>query len=105
MNQGTFLTAMGIINTLTDICCTLLPAFVVAKLQMPVRQKITVTSVFLGGIIAIIASILRIYYVLHRTETQDNVWMYFSTVLSGLFEVAIGLVILPHLTNIQLQLN
>lgn len=66
-----FLTVAGLINTLTDFCCTLLPAFVVIRLQMPLRQKLAVASVFLFGVVVNVASALRIYYSFVQTKSGD----------------------------------
>lgn len=81
----------GLINTITDFCCTLLPAFVVIKLQLPMRQKIAVASIFLCGISVNVASALRIYYGFVEATTYDTFYM-LGPFVAGAFEIGLGVV-------------
>ena len=74
-NLSMFFLASGCINTITDILCTMLPALIVAKLQLPTKRKIGVASVFLVGIVVNIASILRIYYSFVQARTGDGMYL------------------------------
>lgn len=94
LKQGDLLLGLGIVSTLTDAFATLLPASIVINLQMPNRQKIAVTSVFMVGITVNICSILRIYYVSVRAKDGDS-WNYYTTLLPGIFEMGLGNVRYP----------
>lgn len=81
----------GLINTITDFCCTVLPAFVVVKLQLPKKQKIAVASVFLCGVIVNVASALRIYLGYVQSMRNDS-WDMLGPLVSGCFEIGLGVV-------------
>ena len=83
--------AAGVINAITDLCCTLLPAFVVIKLQMPWRQKLAVASVFLAGILVNIGSAMRIYFSVQQAISGDT-WRFMGPNISGAFEIGLGAV-------------
>ena len=90
-NSNAFLMIAGLINTIMDFCCTLLPAFVVIRLQMPKKEKFAISSVFLAGIVVNVASILRIYYGVVQARTKDS-WYFFATNIAGDFEIGLGMV-------------
>lgn len=90
-NTSIFIAIVGIINTLTDFLCTILPAFIVFKLQMPLRKRLGISSLFLVGILVNIASVLRIYYLYYENETSDSWNSLPSSVCSNL-ELGLGLV-------------
>ena len=81
----------GLINVITDICCTILPAFVVIRLQMPLKEKIAIASVFLAGIMVNAASVLRIYFSVVQAKSGDS-WHLTSTNIACDFEIALGMV-------------
>lgn len=85
----------GIINTMTDLCCTLLPASIVLQLQMPVRQRVAIASLFLLGLSVNIASALRIYYSFHQFIT-DDMWDMMQPYIAGNTEIGLGLVTSPR---------
>lgn len=84
----------GIISTITDFACTILPALIVWNLQMPRRQRIAVASVFLIGVTVNVASVLRIYYAWYQYQTQD-MWDIMGSYISGNSEIGLGLVSIP----------
>jgi hypothetical protein len=50
------------LNILTDVAIISLPISIVLKLQMPLKQKLGVASMFALGFFVVIASIIRAYY-------------------------------------------
>lgn len=62
------------------------------KLQMPFRQKVGVASVFLLGIFVNVASVLRIYFAIHRSSSGDSTWGLIRSVIAATFETGLGLV-------------
>lgn len=83
--------ASGVLNTITDFGCTVLPAIIVMKLHMPWRQKAAVASLFLLGVSVNIASALRLYYVYIQFKAgarSEKV----SYVIAGAVEIGLGLV-------------
>ena len=81
----------GLINTITDFCCTLLPAFVVIKLQMPLKEKLAIASVFIAGTMVSAASALRIYFGVVQAKSGDS-WYFLGTNIAGDFEIGLGMV-------------
>lgn len=81
----------GLINTATDIACTLFPILIVLRLEMPLRRRIGVASVFVVGFSANIASCLRIYYAYREGYTGD-VWNQMQSFIAGNSEIGLGLV-------------
>lgn len=83
--------ATGSINTITDLLCTLVPVFIVLKLQIPLRKRWGVASLFLTGIFVNVASALRIYYFNRTTETKDT-WGEYQASICATLELGLGLV-------------
>lgn len=90
-NTDIFLFITGVINTLTDFLCTVLPAFIVFKLHMPFHKRMSVASLFLVGISVNLASALRIYYLYDEAQTSDTWNLLPSSVCSNV-EIGLGLV-------------
>lgn len=88
---GYFLLIAGLINTATDFACTLLPILIVSQLHMSVRQRFAVSSVFLVGFVANVASCLRIYYAFRETESGD-IWNQMQPSIASNSELGLGLV-------------
>lgn len=91
LNTGLFLSIAGIINTATDVLCTLLPALIVFKLQMPFRKRVSVASLFLVGIFVNVASALRIYFLFYQYENHDA-WNFMQSSICSNLEIGLGLV-------------
>lgn len=51
VNTFLYIMIAGPIYTSTDFCCTVLPASIVLKLHMPLRQRLEVSSLFLVGVV------------------------------------------------------
>lgn len=90
-NVTLFVTISGLINTVTDIACTLLPIFVVLRLRMPPRRRLAAAGVFVIGILANVASCLRIYFAFYAYET-GGVWNQFQAAIAGNSELGLGVV-------------
>lgn len=89
---GYFLMIAGLINTVTDIACTLIPISVVLRLEMPLRQRFGVASVFLLGFIVNVASCLRIYYAYHQEIWGGDIWNQMQPFIASNSEIGLGLV-------------
>lgn len=91
-NTDIFLFACGIINTLTDFLCTVMPAFIILKLHMPFRKRMGVASLFFIGIIVNVASALRIYFLANEVETGSDTWNTLPPAVCSNLELGLGLV-------------
>ncbi|MCJ1262841.1 hypothetical protein MMC22_002711 [Lobaria immixta] len=66
--------AASIINSVCDFIILLLPQGVIWKLQMPIRRKLGISAIFLIGLLACIASIMRLYYSIRVLQTGDDTY-------------------------------
>ena len=90
INQKGFQLSISIIGTATDFLATVVPAFIVARLQMPLQQKIGVASIFLVGVTVNIASVLRIIYAQNQVGSMDPTWYIYQPVIACDFELGLG---------------
>ncbi|KAI1117614.1 hypothetical protein F5Y14DRAFT_448070 [Nemania sp. NC0429] len=61
-------------NVVSDITIFLTPIAALSKLQLAVKKKLRAATVFAVGILAIVASVLRLYYGLWLFWTIDITW-------------------------------
>ncbi|KAI4117186.1 MAG: hypothetical protein LQ345_002537, partial [Seirophora villosa] len=61
-------------NVLADIYLLIIPIAAVAKLHMPLRQKLGVSAVFFAGMLACLSGILALYYRTQLLSTRDITW-------------------------------
>ncbi|KAF2011092.1 hypothetical protein BU24DRAFT_427301 [Aaosphaeria arxii CBS 175.79] len=66
--------ATSAINILSDFTILFLPLLSISRLQLPLKKKIGVSTVFAIGLFACIASILRLYYSVKLSQTHDITW-------------------------------
>ncbi|KAH8722686.1 hypothetical protein GQ44DRAFT_774714 [Phaeosphaeriaceae sp. PMI808] len=64
----------GAMNVAADVIMVLLPLPVIVKLQMPLSKKIALSAVFATGLLALICSILSVYYRVQISYGDDPVW-------------------------------
>ncbi|KAL9018279.1 MAG: hypothetical protein Q9185_004382 [Variospora sp. 1 TL-2023] len=62
------------LNVFADIYLLIIPIAAVAKLHMPLRQKLGVSAVFLTGMLACLSGILALYYRTQLLATRDITW-------------------------------
>ncbi|KAH8881991.1 hypothetical protein GQ53DRAFT_886317 [Thozetella sp. PMI_491] len=79
--RQTFFEANGIINIIQDILIYLLPIPMMWHLQIPRRQKIAVTALFMVGFVSVAAGCVRYYYVL-KLANEADIWFYFAASLN-----------------------
>ncbi|KAL8855885.1 MAG: hypothetical protein Q9178_007505 [Gyalolechia marmorata] len=73
MPIGTLIFAYELMNCCIDICMLCLPIYMIRKLQLPRRKKVTVSGVFLLGGFVCITSVARMAYVFDpRTGAPRN---------------------------------
>ncbi|KAF4627474.1 hypothetical protein G7Y89_g10675 [Cudoniella acicularis] len=90
--------ATSIINIISDWSALILPLVVIRKLKMDMQKKLGVMAIFAVGLLACIASIVRLIYSIQLTNSADETWaidpvgiwafIEFATViLSGCFPI------------------
>jgi hypothetical protein len=64
----------GAMNVLADVIITLLPIPIIAKLHIPLHRKIAISLIFATGLLALICSVLAVYYRILISEGHDGTW-------------------------------
>ncbi|KAH7085478.1 hypothetical protein BKA63DRAFT_18643 [Paraphoma chrysanthemicola] len=90
-NEGAEIVANGIISTVQDFVAASLPALLCWKLQMRLRQKIALYSVFAVSYLAVVLGALRTYSCYHLFfQTYDVTWAACDVWLWSLLEIHVG---------------
>ncbi|RDW58088.1 hypothetical protein BP6252_13499 [Coleophoma cylindrospora] len=92
INQGASLLVAGIVNTLTDFICVVLPIRTVWHLQLHTRQMLIVVTLFGLGFISCIAGCVRTYYMYLVLKTWDTTWASFPVWVSAAVELYVGII-------------
>ncbi|KAJ4983180.1 integral membrane protein [Stagonosporopsis vannaccii] len=75
VNRGAIYISTAIIGIVTDVILLCLPIPTIWKLQMPLKQKIGLTGMFIIGSITIVTSIIRLLVLLPALTTMDQTWV------------------------------
>ncbi|KAK9422143.1 putative Integral membrane protein [Seiridium unicorne] len=92
INQLAFYRWLGIPNAIHDVSMLIVPAPAIWKLQMPRKQKIALTGVFLLGSIGCIASFIRVTLFFEVDAFSDNTWVSIQLMSWALAEPGIILI-------------
>lgn len=92
-NEGAAMLAAGIVSTVQDVVCALLPNFIYWKASIPLRQKVALMAIFATAYGAAAFGALRTYatYVLFF-ETYDVSWQLWEIWNWTLLELHIGVI-------------
>ncbi|KAL8704731.1 MAG: hypothetical protein Q9201_002115 [Fulgogasparrea decipioides] len=86
--------ATGVMNVLSDLYLLILPVRETMRLHNTLRKRIGVLAVFMTGLMALIASILGLYYRIRVNTMLDNTWNVMPVYLSITIEMTCGIAIL-----------
>ncbi|KAH6616245.1 hypothetical protein C7974DRAFT_441811 [Boeremia exigua] len=75
VNVGAIYISTAVIGIATDIILLGLPIPMIWKLQMPLKQKIGLTGMFIIGSITIVTSIIRLIVLLPSLTSVDQTWL------------------------------
>ncbi|KAF2443340.1 hypothetical protein P171DRAFT_389472 [Karstenula rhodostoma CBS 690.94] len=93
IDSAAFWVANAVINVSTDVIVLALPIHEVAKLQLKLRDKIMLHSVFLLGGFVTVTSILRITAVANSVHNlQDQTWGFIRRGVWTLIEANLGII-------------
>ncbi|KAM5344028.1 hypothetical protein ACJ41O_012565 [Fusarium nematophilum] len=76
----------------TDFSCAILPGFMVYKANMKMSTKISITIVLGLGLLASIATLVRLPYVKYYTRLDNYLYNVANIVLWSIFESGIGII-------------
>ncbi|KAF2022287.1 hypothetical protein BU24DRAFT_439026 [Aaosphaeria arxii CBS 175.79] len=93
MDEGVVTLIAGILNCIADLFCTILPIPLVARLEMPQRQRIAVVILFSFGFIVTIAGIVRTWYIYKSLiEEYDITWYSYPLWIAAAVEIDLGVI-------------
>ncbi|CAI6336000.1 unnamed protein product [Periconia digitata] len=93
MDEGKATLCIGIINCVADFTCTILPIPLVARLQMPRRQRIAVIVLFGLGFIVTIAGAVRTWYIYMSLILEyDQTWYAYPLWIAAAVEIDLGVI-------------
>jgi hypothetical protein len=93
LNEGTVTLVAGIFNIVNDLLCAIIPIPLVMRLQMPLRQRISVSVLFGLGFVVIVAAIVRTYYIWKGLMASwDETWYAYPLWICAAVEIDVGVV-------------
>lgn len=81
------------VNVVSDTVIFILPQSVIWRLQMPTRQKIAISLMFLIAILAIASASIRLYYSVKLSTSTDTTWYTWNMGVWGLVEMDFGIIV------------
>ncbi|KAI9830791.1 MAG: hypothetical protein M1826_004425 [Phylliscum demangeonii] len=84
--------ATAIVNVVSDFYILVLPLPSIWHLQIPLRRRLGLISVFSAGLFACVSSILRLYATVKSPNSPDQLWSVVPIQLWTLAEINVGLI-------------
>lgn len=82
----------GIVSAINDFMVLALPIPIVWKLQLPIKQRIAVISIFSISFLACISGIIRVVYSSRYVRSYDLPWDSYAMGLAAGVELNLGVV-------------
>ncbi|KAK4668227.1 uncharacterized protein QC764_706060 [Podospora pseudoanserina] len=94
INQGLHVIVASIINTILDFLIVFVPVKMVLGIQLPLPQRLTILSLFAGGLLVCIAGSVRTYltWVMVTSPDGDITWRLYDTRFPGAVELFLGII-------------
>jgi hypothetical protein len=93
LNEGAVTLVAGILNIVNDLLCAIIPIPLVMRLQMPLRQRISVSLLFGLGFVVIVAGTVRTYYIWKGLmASYDETWYAYPLWICAAVEIDVGVV-------------
>ena len=93
LDEGKVLLGSGVINCFSDLLTTVLPIPIVARLQMPRRQRFGVCVLLCLGFIVTIAGITRTYFIWKSLIAQyDETWWAYPLWIAAAVEIDLAVI-------------
>ncbi|KAH7126850.1 hypothetical protein B0J11DRAFT_287720 [Dendryphion nanum] len=112
LDEGIATMFAGVTNCIADLACTVVPIPLVARLEMPFRQRVAIIFLFSLGFIVTIAGIVRTWFVYKALILEyDTTWYSYPLWIAAAVEIDIGVicasapVLKPLLSKISLNLS
>lgn len=95
LNEENLIIAASIISIVNDFFVVSLPIPILWKLQMPVRQRILVTTLFAMGFLICAVGIVKAVYIYRIGQTYDKTWETHPILICCASELDVGIVCHP----------
>lgn len=82
----------GILATITDFMVLVVPIPIVWQLQLPIKQRVAVISIFSVSFFACISGIIRAVYMAVYARSHDQLWDSYAMGLTAGLELNLGIV-------------
>jgi hypothetical protein len=93
VDEGVATMFAGVINCVADLGVTILPAPMIMRLQMPLRQRIGVCVLMCLGIVVTAAGAVRTYYIWKALiASYDETWLAYPLYICATVEIDLGVV-------------
>lgn len=93
LDEGTVVLVAGILHCLSDLLTTTLPIPIIWRLQMPLKQRISVCVLLGLGFVVTLAGIVRTYYIWKGIiEEWDETWYTYPLWIWAALEIHIAVV-------------
>lgn len=91
INQHHWYTGTSVGNILTDAAILALPVLSVCHLQLSWKQKVSVSALFLLGAVVLVASIVRLVFLVTMAQ-PDITWSYYGVAIWSVVEVNLAVI-------------
>ncbi|PYI08430.1 hypothetical protein BO78DRAFT_310959 [Aspergillus sclerotiicarbonarius CBS 121057] len=93
LNTRLFNIFAAVVNSISDLVVLILPQIRIWGLQMALRRKVAISTVFFSGVLACVAGFVRLAYIVLLYKTSDNISYYCYVVgIWTLPEMAFGII-------------
>lgn len=93
LDEGKVMLGGGVINCFSDLLTTLLPIPIVAKLQMPLKQRIGVCILLCLGFIVTIAGVIRTFFIWKSLiKSYDETWFAYPLWIAAAVEIDLAVI-------------
>ncbi|KAF2703203.1 hypothetical protein K504DRAFT_474066 [Pleomassaria siparia CBS 279.74] len=107
MDSNTLHTAIGGLNTFSDIEAFLVPIFAIWQMQMELRKKLEVLAVFAVGLFAVATGCVGMYYRVLVLTGPDVTWSLTQTAIVCMAELSVVIIVgcCPYISRVIRQLR
>ncbi|KAK3113861.1 hypothetical protein LTR53_008436 [Teratosphaeriaceae sp. CCFEE 6253] len=93
LDEGKVMLGGGVINSVSDLLTTVLPIPIVARLQMPRRQRLGVCVLLCLGFVVTIAGVVRTYFIWKSLLAQyDEPWFAYPLWIAAAVEIELAVI-------------
>ena len=93
LDEGKVMLSGGVINCISDLLTTVLPIPIVARLQMPLRQRVGICLLLCLGLVVTIAGVVRTYFIWKSLlDSYDETWYAYPLWIAATIEIDLAVI-------------